>query len=81
MWFGKFSTNIAGISPKDFRKLFHPEPDILTNEISGDQQNTMYDIWQMNTASPRFDLPGGVNWETQTWARKYKVGHMFWLNN
>ena len=40
----KFSTNIAGISPKDFRKMFHPEPDILTNEISGDQRNTMYDI-------------------------------------
>ena len=71
----KFSTNIAGLSPKDFRKMFHPEPDILTNEISGDQWNTMYDIRQMNTASPR------VDWETQTWAKKYKVGHMFWLNN
>ena len=31
-------TNIPGMSPKDFRKRSHPEPEIGMNEVSGDVQ-------------------------------------------
>ena len=32
----KKSIKIQGIVPKDFRKIYHPEPELLTNEVSGD---------------------------------------------
>ena len=51
----KKSTNIPGMSPKDFRKISRPETERLTNEVSGDAHT--------NTASPRVDPPEarGVN--------------------
>ena len=44
------------MSPKDFRKICHPEPDILRIKVSGDKRRTNR---RTNTASPRVDPPGG----------------------
>ena len=43
------------MSPKDFKKISHPEPELSTNEVSGDGRT----YGRTNTASPRVDPPGG----------------------
>ena len=43
------------MSPKDFRKISHLEPELKTNEVSGDERTDE----QTNTASPQVDPPGG----------------------
>ena len=43
------------MSPKDFRKISHLEPELKTNEVNGDERTDE----RTNTASPRDDPPGG----------------------
>ena len=46
------------MSPKDFRKISHPEPELSTNEVSGDKW--MEARTEVQTASPRLDTQGGL---------------------
>ena len=48
-----YCKNIPGVSPKDFRKISLPEPDILTSWVSGDRRTHP----PMKTAPPWVDPP------------------------
>ena len=49
------------MSPKDFRKINHPQPELKVDEVSGDRpmMNEQTNDKQTNKASPRVDPPGG----------------------
>ena len=47
------------MSPKHFRKIYHSEPELYSNKVSGDVRRDKHKDKQTNTASPRVDTPGG----------------------